>query len=321
MTRVLVTGATGFIGGFLCEHLTSAGYTVRGAVRVHCPLKDLMSEQSVIGNIGPHTDWDAALEGVDSIVHTAARAHVVRDSLANEHLYMETNAAGTRALATAAARRGIKRFIYLSSIKVNGDRTFGSPFRATDVPSPSDAYGVSKWHGESYLLRLARETPMEVVIVRPPVVYGPGVRANVLRLMQAINRGWPLPLGSVKNKRSLVSVWNLCDLLLHLLVISVDNVPIVLVSDGEDLSSAELVCKLALAMKRPSRLLPVPQTILRLAGYATGRSAEVDRLLDSLQVDVSETRSRLGWNPVLSVDEGLARTAFWYCHESNSRYE
>jgi UDP-N-acetyl-alpha-D-quinovosamine dehydrogenase len=319
LSHVLVTGATGFVGSTLCAMLTQSGFRVRAAVRAGAsPAAGRSSAvQTVpVGDIGPDTDWSGPLADVDLVIHAAARAHVLHDSPANEALYRQTNTAGTVRLATEAARLGVRRFVYLSSIKVNGEETAEHPFKATDEPHPLDPYGDSKWRAEQALLDLSRRSPLEVVIVRPPLVYGPGVRANFLRLMRWVEAGYPLPLGAVRNRRSLVSVWNLCDLLAHTLRAPAAANATWLVSDGEDLSTPELIRRLASAMRRPARLLPVPESMLRLVGGLTGRSGEVHRLCSSLQVDTEPTRARLGWSPPVSVEEGLSRTVTWFLNQA-----
>jgi len=269
------------------------------------------SEQSVVGDIGASTDWQAALEGVDFVVHAAARAHRVNDPIENAGQYTATNAEGTACLATAAARSGARRLLFLSSVKVNGEES-NRAYTAHDEPEPQGAYAQSKWLAEQRLNEIAARTGMETVIVRPPLVYGPGVRANFLRLMRWVAAGYPLPLGSVVNRRSLVSVWNLCDLLVHALEVPAAANATWLVSDGDDLSTPDLVRRIASAMHRPARLFPVPESVLRTLGKLTGQQAAVSRLCGSLRVDIEPTRTVLGWSPITSVEEGLSRTVAWY---------
>ncbi len=211
MSRILVTGANGFVGRVLCETLTLAGHTVRAAVRADRNTNLACADIVAIGDIGADTDWTRALDGIDSVIHAAARAHVLHDSPANAELYIRTNAQGTRGLVDAAARSGVGRLVYLSSIKVNGEATTAEPFRAEDIPAPLDDYGRSKLAAERLVLEAAAAGRVDGLIVRPPLVYGSGVRANFLRLMTLIWKGVPLPLGAVNNSRSLVSVWNLAD--------------------------------------------------------------------------------------------------------------
>jgi UDP-glucose 4-epimerase len=316
MSRVLVTGATGFIGSALCEQLAGAGYAVRAALRNERAVPGSIAEKVITGDIAS-ADLGVALEGVDAVIHAAARVHVLRDSPASSDLYARTNIHGTSRLAQAAARAGVRRFIFLSSIKVNGEET-SRAYRADDQPSPEDGYGRSKLLAEKALQEVAAKTGMEAVIVRPPLVYGPGVKANFLRLLRWVDHGWPLPLASVRNRRSLVSVWNLCDLLIRTLTHPRAGGGVWMVSDGVDLSTAELIRQLGLAMGRRVRLLPVPVVALRAAAGMLGKAAEVERLCGSLFVDIGDTRRVLGWAPPLSAAEGVARTVRWYCRLRDS---
>jgi nucleoside-diphosphate-sugar epimerase len=312
MNRVLVTGAGGFVGSILCPMLESAGYLVRAAVRTERPTPAGASEQAVVGEIGAHTDWSGALPDVDLVIHLAAQVHDMRGTAAAVTGYMETNARGTERLAQRAARNRVKRFIYLSSVKVYGEEAAQRAYSANDTPHPQDPYGVSKWQGERLLVQSASGSGMQCVIVRPPLVYGPGVRANFLRLLRWVDAERPLPLGAVDNRRSLASVWTVCDLLIRLLDHPAAANRAWMVSDGEDLSTPELIRRIASAMGRRSRLLPVPLALLRLGGALSGKGAEVRRLCDSLTVDITETRTQLGWSPPLSLDEALTRTVNWY---------
>jgi nucleoside-diphosphate-sugar epimerase len=312
MTRVLVTGATGFIGRVLCEHLAHRTYTVRAALRTGQPLPQGVVECSVVGDIGGATEWTSTLEEVEMVIHAAGRAHCVGAADGDEALYMEVNAHATRQLARAAGRAGVRRFVFLSSIKVNGEHTNGTEFRAADAADPQDAYARSKLYAEELLRDAAASSGMEVVIVRPPLVYGSGVRANFLRLLRWIDNGRPLPFGMVRNRRSLVSVWNLSSLIVKLLEDPAAAGRLWMVSDGEDLSTAELAARLARVLGRPLRMLPVPVPVLRLCGSLTGRGAEVGRLCDSLAVDIEDTRTLLGWQPPHTVDDSLRRTVAWY---------
>jgi len=256
---------------------------------------------------------------VDGVVHLAARAHVIHDSAANAALYYETNAEGTRRLAAAAAQASVKRLVYLSSVKVNGEATRDRPYTAADEPRPEDDYGKSKWLAEQHLAQPAALGGMDTVIVRSPLVYGPGVRANFLRLMSLVDKEWPLPLGAVDNARSLVSIWNLCDFLVRVLSYPAARNRTWMISDGDDLSTPELIRRIGRAMNRRVRLVPVPASLLKLIGGLTGRKAELDRLCGSLAIDVAPTRRELGWSPLLTVDEGIARTVQWYRRRGDSQ--
>lgn len=312
MTRVLVTGATGFVGQVLCACLARSGYVIRAALRTDRPVPAWVAETSVVGEIGASTGWQEALDDVELVIHAAGRTHVLHDSAANADLYLETNARGTLRLAQEAAGAGVRRFVYLSSIKVNGEETAGRAYQPGDEPRPLDDYGRSKLRAEAALTSVAADTRMEAVIVRPPLVYGPGVRANFLRLMHWVDRQWPLPFGAVDNRRSLVSVWNLTDLLVNLLVNPAAAGRIWMVSDGEDLSTPELIRRLARAMRRRARLLYVPVSVLQLCASMTGARAEIARLCGSLTVDCAATRADLGWSAPIAMDDALARTASWY---------
>jgi len=311
MSRVLVTGASGFVGSTLCETLASAGYRVRAAVRDDTRHTPAGAERAVVGDIGPETRWQEALAGVDFVIHLAARAHVM-DGTVSPAEYLKTNGEGTQALAEQCAQAGVKRFIYQSSIKVNGEAAPERGFSPQDPPQPQDPYGVSKWAGEQSVARVAQRGMMQAAIVRSPLMYGPGVRANFLRLLRWVDRERILPLGAVHNRRSLVGIWNLCDLLATLLVSPGAPGRTFMVSDGEDVSTPELIRRLARAMGRRARLVAVPTVMLRAAGTVLGRRPEVARLCGSLTVDLSDTRAALGWSPPVSLDEGLRRTVEWY---------
>jgi len=318
VTRVLVTGASGFVGRVLCDTLLEAGYAVRAAVRsLDSPRGSQLMERIAVGDV-VDADWKHALQGVDCIVHAAARVHV-DDSRSDANLHQQTNAYATRRLAGAAVEAGVGKFVYLSSIKVSGEGADG-PYRADDEPRPQGAYADSKLLGEEYAFQAGTMGGgMDVAVVRSPLVYGPGVRANFLRLMQWVDKGWPLPLGSVDNRRSLVSIWNLCDLLERVLATPQAAGSIWMVSDGEDLSTPELVRRIGKCMSRRVRLVRVPIPVLQVGGALLGRTKEISRLCGSLVVDMSRTRDELRWSPVVSVDEALARTCAWFVSEGRTR--
>lgn len=311
--RVLVTGASGFVGTALCEDLSKRGYVVRAALRDSANLPaPTATEVCSIGDIGPATDWREALQGVDIVVHAAARAHVLGDAPENAKLYFEVNALGTQALARAAAAGGVRGFIFVSSVKVNGERSGTRLFTSDDDARPHDAYALSKWLAELSLQQLAREGAMQVQIVRPPLVYGPQVRANFLRLLRLVDAGIPLPLGAVDNRRSLISIWNLCDFLACLIQRLPASGSVWLPADGAAISTPELLRSMALAMGKRARVLNVPVGLLKRGGALLGKGAELDRLCDSLAVDVGATCQTLAWHPPLSLQESMSRTVQWY---------
>ena len=310
--EMLVTGANGFVGQALCAELLRRGYAVRGAVRTASIANLVFS--NVVGEIGADTDWSATLDGVEVVIHLAARVHVMRDTVTDPLAeFRRVNVAGTEHLARCAAAGGVKRLVYVSSIKVNGEETHEEEkFSAADEPAPLDPYGVSKWEAEQALHRVAQETGLEVVIVRPPLVYGPGVKGNFAQMLSVVAKGMPLPFASVHNRRSLIYVDNLADALIVCASHPVAAGQTYLVSDGEDISTPDLLRQLAAAMGVSSRLFPCPSAWLRLAGKLAGKSQQLERLLGSLQVDGDKIRRDLNWMPPYSLQQGLRATAEWY---------
>ena len=309
--RVLVTGATGFVGGAVVSALTERGHIVRACLRG--PVVCGAQEQAIIGDIGPETEWQDALAGIDAVVHLAARVHVMHETVVDPlSAFRRVNVEGTRALAEAAAKAGVKRLVFLSSIKVNGEATGPRAFDAKDPIAPKDPYGVSKAEAESALHEIAARTSMEVVIMRPPLVYGPGVRANFLRMMTWLDRGVPLPFGAVDNRRSLVFLGNLADALVSCVEHPEAANQTFLVSDSEDLSTSSLLRRLGQAMGRPARLFFMPPSLMKSTAGLIGMSAQADRLLGSLQVDSQHLRKTLGWQPPFTVDQALEQTARWF---------
>ena len=303
---VLVTGASGLVGRRLCHRLMRDGLNVCAAVRTFPPI-DTLDQMMVVGPIDQATDWRQALWQVQTVVHCAARVHVMHDAEADPlRAFRTVNVQGTLNLARQAAGAGVKRFVFISSVKVNGEFTVpGRAFTETDAANPQDAYGQSKHEAEQGLRQIAADTGMEIVIIRPPLVYGPGVKANFAALMRAVERGWPLPLGAVRNLRSLVALDNLVDFIVtcthHLQAAN----QTFLVSDGQDLSTTELVRGMAQAAGVSAHLLPVPVWLLQAGATLLGKGDVVQRLCGNLQVDISKARSRLGWVPPISIDEGL----------------
>ena len=309
--KVLVTGATGFVGGALVRRL-SADPACKGlvvALRSRTELRIKGVRQVQVGDLLTITDWSVALQGVDTVVHCAARVHVMQDDATDPlQAYREVNVNGTLNLASQAAQAGVGRFVFVSSIKVTGETTQpGQPFKADDVPTPLDPYGVSKLEAELGLREIEAQTGMEVVIVRPPLVYGPGVKANFASMMRWVARGIPLPLGAIQNARSMVALDNLVDLLVTCLTHPGAAGQTFLVSDGEDVSTTELLRRTAQAMGKKAFLLPVPATVLELGTSLLGKRAVAQRLSGSLQVDIEKTRRLLGWSPPLTLDQGLKK--------------
>lgn len=313
MSVVVVTGANGFIGAALCASLYLAGYDVRGVVREGVAATSAMGRIAV-GDIGAHTDWRVALEGAETVIHLAARAHVISDNAVPDPLaaFRAVNVAGTATLARAAAGAGVRRLIYLSSIKVNGEYSTSAPFRESDIPAPTDAYGSSKYEAEQVLWQVAAETGLAVTILRPPLVYGPGVKANFLRLLQQVASGFPLPLASVKNQRSLLYLGNLVDAIVTCLSHPAAAGQLFLLSDGEDISTPLLIRRLAVALERRPHLFPFPLCLLRFVAAPAGSGKAVDRLLGSLTVDITHIRQQLGWTPPYSMAEGFRDTVSWF---------
>ncbi len=311
---ILVTGATGFVGSALVRQLllNDVSATTKVAVR----RTDISWPKNVspiqVANLTPKTDWTAALTDVDQVVHLAARVHVMADKSADPLAdFRLVNVEATINLARQAAAAGVRRFVYLSSIKVNGEFTEpGHPFTADDKPALEDPYGVSKFEAEQALLQIASETGMEVVIIRPPLVYGPGVKANFQSMMHWLSRGIPLPLAAVnENRRSLVALDNLVGLIVTCLNHPAAANQTFMVSDGEDLSTADLLRRMGEAQGTPAHLFYMPLVALKLGAALVGKQSIYQRLCGSLQVDISKTRQLLDWTPPISVDEGLRRAA------------
>lgn len=313
--RILLTGATGFVGRELLERMVAQVDLQPVAVvrKSSAALTNHVATFRVAGIEGD-TDWRPALEGVDAVIHCAARVHVMHDTSSDPLAeFRKVNVDGTLNLARQAARAGVRRFIFISSIKVNGEGTeLGKPYFADCHPAPLDPYGVSKMEAELRLRDLASETGMDLVIIRPVLVYGPGVKANFRSMMNWLRMGVPLPLGAIHNKRSLVSLENLVDLIVTCIDHPAAANQTFLVSDGEDLSTTELLRRMSIALGKPARLLPVPAALLESAAAMLGKKNVAQRLCGSLQVDISKTRELLGWAPPVSVDQALRMTADHY---------
>jgi len=311
--KVLVTGASGFVGRPLCKALSDRGHQVRAAMRTHGQLS-AAGETVIVGAIDGETDWSAALNGVDAVIHLAARVHVMKDTAGDPLAeFLKVNLYGTSNLAQQAANAGVKRFVYVSSVKVNGEQTtVNRPFAESDEPDPQDPYGISKWRAEQDMQRIAHETGLEVVIVRPPLVYGPDVKGNFIRLLAAIDRGIPLPLACANNARSLVYVGNLVDALIACATHPAAAGQTYLVSDGDDVSTAMLVDLIARSLGRNSRAFRFPPVLLRAVATLLGRAEQMDRLFGSLRVNDGKLRRELAWVAPFTLEQGLRATADWY---------
>ena len=312
MSKVFVTGATGFVGGSLITGLMSLHrFEVLALTRKASRHVQAGVQYVELGDLSRDINLDADLIGVDVVVHAAARVHVMQDAEIDPlAAFRRINVQGTLNLARQAASAGVRRFIFISSIKVNGEATQpGHPFTAGDAPAPLDPYGMSKREAEQGLRALAAQTGMEVVIIRPPLVYGPGVKANFAAMMRWLQRGVPLPLGAIDNRRSLVALDNLVDLIVTCISHPAAANQTFLASDGEDVSTSELLRRMGRAMGRPARLLPVPAGLLKLAATLVGKPDMAQRLCGSLQVDIEKTCQLLGWSPPLTLDQGLKKAA------------
>ncbi|NNM82804.1 MAG: SDR family oxidoreductase [Burkholderiales bacterium] len=311
--KILVTGANGFVGQVLCRRLIDQEFSVKGAVRSEKASLPAGVEKIPVGEIGASTVWKDVLEGVDCVIHLAARVHVMHEERPDPIAeFRKVNVEGTKRLAEAAARSGVKRFVYVSSIKVNGEGTTGAPYTERDLPDPQDPYGISKWEAEEALHEISKNTGLEVAIVRPPLVYGPGVGGNFLRMLRLVEKGIPLPLASIENRRSMIYVENLADALILCATHPDAAGETFLVSDIETVSTPELIRRLSLGMKKRAAILPFPLSLLALLGKISGKSAEIQRLTGSLEVDGSKMRKMLGWKPPRSLDDGLEKTVDWF---------
>lgn len=314
--KILVTGANGFVGLPLSQYLTAAGHQVVGAVRSHDSLSVVNSKicLKVIGDISEITDWQDCLGGVEHVIHLANRAHVMDEQSSNPlALYRKVNTEGTLNLARQAAAAGVKRFIFISSIKANGEWSIaGQALTSNNQHVPVDPYGLSKYEAELGLKLIAEHTGLEVVVIRPPLIYGPGVKANFLKMMQWVEKGIPLPLGDIQNQRSMLGLDNLIDFIE--LCLTHANAPgqTFLVSDDYDVSTTELLKEISSAMNRPSRLLSIPQSFIEKSLILLGQRHICDRLCGSLQLDISLTKRLLSWKPPHTFKNQLSKTALDY---------
>lgn len=312
--RILVTGATGFVGRHLCARLLAEGWTVRGTLLASKPLDSLAPgvEPVVVEPLGEETLWSHALADIEVVIHLAGRVHIMDDPSSDPvREFRLVNTEGTRRLADEAVKAGARRLVFISSIKVNGEES-DTPYTESSPTQPTDPYGISKWEAEQALRRIEAESGLEVVVIRPTLVYGPGVKGNFINLLKVVKRGIPLPLASVGNKRSLIYVGNLADALTICASHSAAAGKTYLVSDGTDVSTPELIRRTASALGVPARLLPFPAWLMRLGGRLSGKAALVRRLFDSLTVDGSKIRRELGWTPPFTMEQGFAETAKWF---------
>lgn len=312
--RIAVTGASGFVGQALCNVLAKTGWTVHALTRkladtgIHSNV-----QQMEIADIRDIQQCASAMQGCNVIVHLASRVHVMHETAEDPlAIFREINVDATLGLARVAIKANVKRFVFLSSIKVNGEATSAYPFDHASHPAPLDPYGISKMEAEQALRTLAQDSGMEIVIIRPPLVYGPRVGANFLRLMRLVALGVPLPLASINNRRSMVYLGNLVDLIRVCSTHPDAAGETFLAADGDDVSTPELMRRLAAAMGVKARLFPFPPSLLSVAARCLGKGAEADRLLWSLQVDPSHAVQRLNWRPPFTLDQGLQETANWY---------
>lgn len=309
--RFVVSGGSGFVGRALIERLAQSGNAIVEIGR--SPSRGDIDQFFPINSFSADTSFKEALDGCEVIIHLAARVHVMHEHAADPlSEFLKVNLHGTTNLARQAAAAGVKRFVYVSSIKVNGEHTKSRPFTEADKPHPQDAYAISKWEAEQALQSIARDSGMEAVIVRPPLVYGPSVKANFVKLLQLVDRGVPLPLAKVRNSRSLVYVGNMVDALIACATHPAAAEQTYLISDGEDVSTPQLIDAVAKALHRPSRIFPVPIPLMRAAARLVGKSAAVDRLTQSLVIDSSKIRNELDWQPLYTMAQGLQATAEWY---------
>jgi nucleoside-diphosphate-sugar epimerase len=305
--KVLVTGASGFIGKYLCQSLSEQNFEIVIVTRGQANAKENITVINKTLNI--NTDWSETLKGINVFIHLAGRAHVMKEEASDPYqAYAEINIEATKHLAEQAALNGVKRFIFLSSVKVNGESTKKSAFTESDQPQPEDDYGKTKYEAEKVLSNIAQETGMEVVVIRPPLVYGKGVKANFKNLIKLSQSGLPMPFGAIHNKRSLIYIENLIDFIM----VCIDHPQAAnqtfLVSDDHDVSTTQLIQSIANASSKKSRLIPIPISWLTLVFKLIGKKSLSDRLFGTLQVDISKAKTLLGWKPPFSFKDGIART-------------
>ena len=315
--KILVTGVSGFVGQSLIRELKLKNIRFVGIVR-ELPLSNIDGVIEVSDFSIPDI-WQKPLANCDVVIHLAARVHVMREVTESPlKAFLDVNLKGTLSLAEAAAKAGVKRFIYVSSIKVNGESTTNKKFIETDIPNPLDPYAISKWEAEKALRKIELETGMEVVILRPPLIYGPGVKANFASLLKLVDKGLPLPLLAIKNRRSLIFLDNFVDAVITCITHPNAAGKTYLVSDGEDVTMAQLVKKIAVSLNKPSYLFYFPLIVIRLFAKLIGKSSSINRLTESLVIDSSRIRKELDWQPPFGIDQGLKITADAYRKISTS---
>jgi nucleoside-diphosphate-sugar epimerase len=318
---VLITGADGFIGKSLCAEMVSRGWEVRASVRLGEKIKSLPEKIEVIetGSVYADTDWGKALANVESVVHLAGRVHVMADSSSDPlSEYRIVNTAGTEKLARAASSSGVRRFVFMSTVKVNGEGR-AILYNENDIPDPRDPYSISKWEAEKILMEVSHKTGMEVVIIRVPLVYGPGVKANFLKLLKMVDKGIPIPFKGINNKRSMIYLYNLTDLIIACIKHPDAAGKTYFASDGEDISTPELIRRMADALGKKSRLFGIPLPLMKTLGSLASYNNEIERLTGSLAVDSSRVRKELNWEPRFTLDQGLKETARWYKEEFHAK--
>lgn len=311
LMKIAVTGANGFIGAALTHKLCEKGYDVRGIVRSKERALNRNSHLEIfaVGEINDATNWNDALKGIDVVIHLASRVHKLIDVYINPLAdYRRVNTDGTQRLAEMSAGAGVKRLIFMSTIKVNGEKTAGDAFTENHLAHPQDPYAISKWEAEQALHNISDSTGLEIVILRSPLVYGPGVKANFLRLLGMVNKNIPLPLSMVNNKRSMIYIGNLVDAIIRCIEHPDAVNKTFLVSDGQDVSTPDLIRMIAGALGKKARLFPCPAPLLEMIGKITGNSSEVERLTGSLQIDSAKIRRTLNWTPPYTVEEGIMET-------------
>jgi nucleoside-diphosphate-sugar epimerase len=324
LKSILITGASGFVGRAVCSSALSLGLNVKGCHRSPDSAKLLPAgvEKIQIASIDENTDWSNALTGVETVIHLAGLAHIMKASSKHSlEAYREVNVQGTQSLAKMASSAGVKRFVFLSTVKVNGERSPSRPFDETDAPQPEDAYAVSKWEAERFLGELAAESQMEVVILRSPLVYGRDVKANFLRMLRLVQRRIPLPFGAVSNRRSLIYLENLADAILHSASHPRAKGQTFFVTDGDAISTPELIQSIAGKMNLPAHMFKCPTPLLSALAKLIGKSAEISRLIDSLAVDSSKFKTDTSWTPPYSFTHGIRETVNWYLSSQSANKE